>query len=66
MLCERGSEGSKSYFERLRGVSFSKGKSFGRRWIGKRGRSLGIRWRDGVKLLWFLYVSGEVLTDMPF
>ena len=47
MLCEQGSEGSKSYLERLRGVSFLIGKSFGRRLIGKQGRSLGIQWGFG-------------------
>src|SRR6266403_485700 len=44
MLLERDSEGSKSYLERLRGVSCSIGKSLGSCLIGKRGRSLGIRY----------------------
>jgi len=42
MLWEQGLAGSKSYFERLSGVSFSIGKSAGRRLIGKWGRLLGI------------------------
>ncbi len=63
MLWERGSEGSKSYLERLRGVRSLRGKSLGRRLIGKRGRSLGIRWRVGALFVGFLYELGMVLTD---
>ena len=66
MLWERGSEGSKSYLERLRGVRFLVGKSFGRRLIGKQGRSLGIRWRFEALFEGFLYVLGRVLTEGLF
>src|SRR6266478_2522465 len=63
MLWERGSEGSKSYLERLRGVRSLIGKSFGSCLIGKRGRSLGIRWRVGVEFVGFLYAIGMMLSD---
>ncbi len=42
------------------------GKSLGSLLIGKRGRSLGIRWRIGALSEGFLYVIERVLTDAMF
>ncbi len=39
------------------------GKSLGSRLIGKRGRSLGIRWGFGGWHVGFLYVLEVLLTD---
>ncbi len=64
MLCEQGLVGSKSYLECLSGVSFSIGKSFGRRLIGKQGRSLGIRYSFGEQVGGFLYLQEVLLTDV--
>src|SRR6266436_6009923 len=53
MLLEWDLEGSKSYLERLRGVSCS---------IGKRGRSLGIRCVFRVRIVLLLSSSSWLLT----
>jgi len=62
MLLEQDSEGSKSYLERLRGVSCSIGKSLGRCLIGKQGRSLGIQCVLGVLTVFLLTLSFLLLT----
>src|SRR6266436_4613368 len=62
MLLERDSEGSKSYLERLRGVSCSIGKSLGSCLIGKRGRSLGIRYVFWMQIVLLLSLSSLLLT----
>src|SRR6266446_7173454 len=62
MLLEQDSEGSKSYLERLRGVSCSIGKSLGSCLIGKRGRSLGIRYIFQVLIVFLLCFSFLLLT----
>src|SRR6266404_2489170 len=65
MLLEWDSEGSKSYLERLRGVSCSIGKSLGSCLIGKRGRLLGIQCVFRVLIVLLLSVSFWLLT-VPF
>src|SRR6266403_5520978 len=65
MLLEQDSEGSKSYLERLRGVSCLIGKSLGSCLIGKRGRSLGIRCVFRV-LIVLLLTSSFLLLTVPF
>src|SRR6266403_3207447 len=62
MLLERDSEGSKSYLERLRGVSCSIGKSLGSCLIGKRGRSLGIQYFFQVLVVLLLSSLFQLLT----
>src|SRR6266481_4469769 len=63
MLLEWDSEGLKSYLERLRGVSCSIGKFLGSCLIGKRGRSLGIRYVFRVLIVFLLCFSFLLLTD---
>src|SRR6266403_4384134 len=62
MLLERDSVGSKSYLERLRGVSCSIGKSLGSCLMGKRGRLLGIRCVLRVLIVFLLTSSFLLLT----
>src|SRR6266446_2423369 len=62
MLLERDSEGSKSYLEHLRGVSCSIGKFLGSCSIGKRGRSLGIRYYFQGLIVFLLSLSFWLLT----
>src|SRR6266436_6778349 len=65
MLLEQDSEGSKSYLERLRGVSCLIGKSLGSCLIGKRGRSLGIRCVFQVQIVLLLSCLFWLLTVLP-
>src|SRR6266436_4388032 len=65
MLLARDSEGSKSYLERLRGVSCLIGKSLGSCLIGKRGRSLGIRCFFRGLIVFLLSLSFWLLTVSP-
>ncbi len=64
MLRERDSVGSKSYLERLRGVSCLIGKSLGRHSMAKQGRSLGIRCSFGVLVRFLLSLLLLLLTDL--
>src|SRR6266403_754491 len=65
MLLERGSEGSKWYLEGLRGVRCLIGRALGGGLMGKRGRSLGIRYVSRVLIVFFLCLSFLLLTDPP-